>query len=344
VRFGILWTHRNRPGSGRSTPELYADTFEELRHAETLGFESAWASEHHFAGDGYLPSVMPMLGAFGARTRRIRIGAYVVVMPFHNPIRLAEDAAVVDQISDGRLELAIGTGYRPDEFAGLGVDIRQRGARSAEGVEILLRAWADEPVDFHGRHYDYSGLDVMPKPVQRPAVPIFLGGMSKPVLRRAARLNVRGLAGRPPVELMDDYTAALAEHGRKPEDLLHMTSRFVWVDRSHKRAWADAKPAAEWVIGNYAAWFKAAGITKWNRSVEEECIIGEPDYVIDRLHTFIDAMPHAPLYRLIIQPPLLGLDHFASMRMLDTFATDVMPHFRNDDSQREAVRLPAALP
>jgi alkanesulfonate monooxygenase SsuD/methylene tetrahydromethanopterin reductase-like flavin-dependent oxidoreductase (luciferase family) len=308
-------------------PELYADTFEELQHAEELGFESAWASEHHFTSDGHLPSVMPMLAAFAARTTRMRIGAYVLLMPLHHPIRLAEDAAVVDQICQGRLELAIGSGYRPEEFAGFGIDSRQRGRLSDEGVEVLLRAWADEPVEFHGKHYEFSGLGVTPKPVQRPSIPVYLGGMSAPVLRRAARLPVRGLAGRPPPELMDDYVSALAEHDRKPEDLLYMTSRFLWVARSREQAWSDSRAAAEWVVGAYGAWFKSAGVLKWNRSVDEECIIGDPAYVVDRLHAFIDAVPHAPLHRLIIHPPLLGLDHLASMRMLDTFAAEVMPHF-----------------
>lgn len=326
--FGVQWSFRSPPDWGRPHPELYRDILDEVRHAELLGFESAWVTEHHFLNDGHLPSVMPALGAFAALTTRMRIGAYVMLMPFHNPVRVAEDAAVVDQLSGGRLELAVGTGYRPEEFAGFGIDRSLRGQLQAEGVEIMLRAWADSPLSFHGRHFAFDDVDVRPKPVQRPSIPLYLGGMSLPVLRRAARLPVAGLAGRPPEGLLSEYTAALAEHGRQPTDLKHITSRFVWVDRSHERAWKVAGPAADWVISHYGKWFKSVGLPKWQRSVEEECIIGTPEYVIERLRGFIDEAPHAPLHRLIIHPPLLGLDHAESMRMLETFTEDVAPHFQ----------------
>src|SRR5438094_4147274 len=117
VQVGIgLFTGQLPPGSGRTFTREYRETLDLVRLAETLGFDSAWVSEHHGAGDGYLPSLLPMLGAFAAATDRIRLGTGILLTPFHHPLRLAEDAAVVDQISGGRLILGLGLAWREEEF------------------------------------------------------------------------------------------------------------------------------------------------------------------------------------------------------------------------------------
>src|SRR5919202_2228992 len=117
VHVGVgLFTGQIPPGSERTFTQEYRDSVELVRLAEALGFESAWVSEHHGAGDGYLPSLLPMLAAFAAATERIALGTGIVLTPFHDPLRLAEDAAVVDQLSGGRLILGLGIGWRAEEF------------------------------------------------------------------------------------------------------------------------------------------------------------------------------------------------------------------------------------
>ena len=124
VRVGIgLFTGQVPAGSPRTFAQEYRETLELVRLAEAFGFDSAWVSEHHGASDGYLPSLMVMLGAFADATTAIRLGTGVVLTPFHDPIRLAEDAAVVDQLSDGRLTLGLGIGWREEEFRMFGVPV-----------------------------------------------------------------------------------------------------------------------------------------------------------------------------------------------------------------------------
>jgi alkanesulfonate monooxygenase SsuD/methylene tetrahydromethanopterin reductase-like flavin-dependent oxidoreductase (luciferase family) len=311
MRFGLLWPLRNPEPWRRPLPELYRDTLAEIEAAEALGYDDAWLTEHHFAPDDYLPSVMPALAAVAARTSRIRLGPYVLLGPLHNPVRLAEDAAVVDVLSNGRLDLGIGVGYRPEEFDGLGVDRRRRGKLHGEGVESLLAAWGDGPVT--------------PKPVQRP-IPIYLGGTSLPVLRRAARLGVRGIAGRPARRDMEAFADACAEYGRTPADFEYIPMRYVWVARTSQEARRIGLPFAEYVLGTYQRWFASAGDQAFSRPVEEVAIFGSPAEVTERLGDFLARRPDVPVDRMVIQPPLLGLDHAASMDMIERFAAEVMPH------------------
>src|SRR6266568_3101933 len=128
VHIGIgLFTGQVPPDSGRTFAQEYREVLDLVRLAETLGFDSAWVSEHHGAGDGYLPSLLPMLAAFAASTDRILLGTGVMLTPFHDPLRLAEDAAVVDQLSGGRLVLGLGLGWRDEEFRMFGVPKSERG-------------------------------------------------------------------------------------------------------------------------------------------------------------------------------------------------------------------------
>src|SRR5438034_8295207 len=133
VKVGIgLFTGQVPPGSDRTFTQEYREALDLVRLAETLGFDSAWVSEHHGAGDGYLASLLPTLAAFAAATERIRLGTGVVLTPFHHPLRLAEDAAAVDLLSGGRLILGLGLAWRQEEFRMFGVPVSERVRRTAE--------------------------------------------------------------------------------------------------------------------------------------------------------------------------------------------------------------------
>src|SRR6516225_8988280 len=130
IKFGYQLDFRNPPNSGRSFTDLYRDCLEQVEIAESLGFDSIWLTEHHFTDDGYLPSMLPAAAAIAARTRRVTIGTFVLLAPFQHPLKLAEDAAVVDVISNGRLRLGLGQGYRQEEFDGFGVPRAERLGRT----------------------------------------------------------------------------------------------------------------------------------------------------------------------------------------------------------------------
>jgi alkanesulfonate monooxygenase SsuD/methylene tetrahydromethanopterin reductase-like flavin-dependent oxidoreductase (luciferase family) len=132
VKVGYQFDFRNPPGLGLSFAELYREMFRQAERAEELGFDSLWLTEHHFTDDGYLPSMIPMASALAARTQRVTIGTYVLLVPFCHPVKLAEDAAVTDVISNGRLRLGFGLGYRPEEFEGFGIPRSERLGRTLE--------------------------------------------------------------------------------------------------------------------------------------------------------------------------------------------------------------------
>jgi alkanesulfonate monooxygenase SsuD/methylene tetrahydromethanopterin reductase-like flavin-dependent oxidoreductase (luciferase family) len=177
LRIGIgLFTGQIPPGSARTFAQEYAETLELVRLAESLGFDSAWVSEHHGSSDGYLPSLLPMLAAFAAVTERIALGTGVVLAPLHDPLRLAEDAAVVDQLSGGRLILGLGVGWRQEEFRMFEASMRYRGLRTEETVEVLRRAWTGRRFSFEGRVLSCDRVRVTPPPARPGGPPIYLGG------------------------------------------------------------------------------------------------------------------------------------------------------------------------
>ncbi len=144
IRFGLWYDFRNPSKWHQSTDRLYAETLDQIAWGENHGFDDVWLSEHHFIEDGYLPSIMPIAAAIAARTKRIRIASGVLLMPFHNPVRLAEDIAVVDIISGGRFELGVGVGFKHEEFEGFGVPFKERGARTNQSLEIIRRLLGGE--------------------------------------------------------------------------------------------------------------------------------------------------------------------------------------------------------
>jgi alkanesulfonate monooxygenase SsuD/methylene tetrahydromethanopterin reductase-like flavin-dependent oxidoreductase (luciferase family) len=199
VRIGIYFDLRNPVEWARSTTALYASALDLAAEVERLGADSVWVSEHHFFDDGYLPQPLTLLAAVAARTQRVRLGTAILVAPLHHPLDLAEQAAVVDLISNGRVTIGLGAGYAQQEFAAYGADIARRYS-TTDGRVRELRALLDEG-------------GVTPAPVQRP-FPIWLGYQGPQGARRAGRLGV-GLLSLDP-NLLEPYRAGLIEGGHDP--------------------------------------------------------------------------------------------------------------------------------
>lgn len=210
VNFGLWYDFRNPPSSGRAFEVLYQETLRQITWAETLGFDSVWLTEHHFCADGYTPSPLVIAAAIGARTQRMRIGTNLMLLPLADPVRLAEDAATVSILTDGRFDLGIGLGYRQLEFDHFGRKLSQRPSLMEEGVEILRQAWSGNPVRIAGKRYRIDGIPVTPVPRRPPR--IYVGGMTEPAIARAARigdgfLSTGGIG-------QQQYTAALDALGK----------------------------------------------------------------------------------------------------------------------------------
>jgi alkanesulfonate monooxygenase SsuD/methylene tetrahydromethanopterin reductase-like flavin-dependent oxidoreductase (luciferase family) len=182
--FALRFDLRNPPLAGTSMQERYRAALEMTEWADRLGFVSVTLSEHHGSDDGYLPSPVAMAAAIAARTETIRIHIAALVAAFHDPLRLAEDLAVVDLVSGGRLDVVITNGYVAREFAMFGQPVSERARRTAETVATLRRAWTGEPFEFRGRT-----ARVLPTPAQPGGPRIVLGGSSEAAARRAARIG-----------------------------------------------------------------------------------------------------------------------------------------------------------
>ena len=189
LRFGLWYDFRNPPQWRQSPDRLYREILDQIVWGENNGFDDVCLSEHHFIEDGYLPSLLPAAAAIAARTRRIRIASGVLLMPFHNPVRLAEDIAVVDVISGGRLEVGVGAGYKLEEFERFGIPFDERGPRTNQALGVVRRLLDGETVTLKNAYFDLNEVKITPAPIQRPHPPIWLGGRGASSARPSRRTS-----------------------------------------------------------------------------------------------------------------------------------------------------------
>jgi probable F420-dependent oxidoreductase len=331
VEFGVLYDMRNPRGSGIDNATLYRQTLEHIEHMEQLGFDTVWLTEHHFIEDDYLPSVLTMAAAVAARTSRVTIGTAVLLLPLHDPLRVAEDAAVVDVLSDGRLRLGLGLGYKLEEFDAFGVDRRHRAALLEEGIEIIRRAWGDEPFMFHGRHRRIDHLDVTPKPVQRPGPQIWLAGRAPRPVQRAATLG-DGLIVVGGPDLYREYHEAHRRTGRTDPPRLCIFA-FTYPSDDPERDAAALGRFAAYRMERYAQWYGTAGDLEVDRVLLERTTsgtaparsaFGTPEQVIDELRAAEAAGATAALWFATLP----GTTPSATAPMFELLAREVMPAFR----------------
>ncbi|HIF10281.1 MAG TPA: LLM class flavin-dependent oxidoreductase, partial [Sneathiellales bacterium] len=155
---GLLFSFRNPSDAQTPWADFYQSELDLTVYAEELGYDQVWLTEHHFIDDGYSPSLFVIGGAIAARTRKIRIGTYIVLMPLHDPVFVAEDSAAIDIISGGRFDLGLGLGYRPGEFIGLGIPMSERGARLEESAPLIRELFAGGEVNHEGEFYTAKNI------------------------------------------------------------------------------------------------------------------------------------------------------------------------------------------
>jgi len=327
--FGLL-TCQRVPGDPRTTEELYADALDLAVFAEELGFDSVWTSEHHFVDDGYAPSLLPLCAAIAARTSRIEIGTGLLLIPLHDPIRIAEDAATVDLISGGRLILGVGLGWRAEEFDGLGVSLRARVRRLEDAVAVLRGAWAGEPVSAAG-----SPVIVTPRPARDGGPPIWIGAYAERAVRRAGRIADGFIAdGDTPEAFGEQVRWATAEAEGRPFRLgLHM-STFAWHGDD---AWEVIRPSLRYVSWKYddmddARLRSGASPTPPPMTSEEEAalrgeiVLGTPGEVADRIQAYEEAAGTELHFIADLYWP--GMEPSLQRETMRIFADDVAPLLR----------------
>ncbi|MFQ5478003.1 MAG: LLM class flavin-dependent oxidoreductase [Candidatus Binatia bacterium] len=216
LRFGLL--HLFDSPRDRTTRQYYSERIELVEYADAIGLDEVWLAEHHFSEYGVMPSTQVFGSYITARTKRIRIGTGVVVLPFHNPIRVAEEFAFLDMLSEGRLDFGVGGGYQPLEFAGYGIPMEERRTRFDESLDIIRAAWTQPSVTYRGKHFTLDNVRPRPRPYQTPHPPLFGSSLNPETIKYQAmkKLNLlfSPLSALP--ESITEYRSILAADG---EDL-----------------------------------------------------------------------------------------------------------------------------
>jgi alkanesulfonate monooxygenase SsuD/methylene tetrahydromethanopterin reductase-like flavin-dependent oxidoreductase (luciferase family) len=252
--FGLRFDCRNPGFAGVGNAERYRALLDMCTWADERGALFVGLSEHHGSDDDYLPSPLPVAAAVAARTKKVRIGINALIAPFHDPLRLAEDAAVVDLLSGGRLDLTLAGGYVKDEFEMFGVSLSERPARVREAVATLRAAWTGEPFEFRGRT-----LRVRPRPAQDPGPRILLGGTSEGAARRAARIADGFIPSEPACwQFYRDECLKLGKPDPGPG--MATNADVVVLARDPEAAWPELGPYFLHETNAYGAWQAAAKV------------------------------------------------------------------------------------
>ncbi|MDP8957222.1 MAG: LLM class flavin-dependent oxidoreductase [Actinomycetota bacterium] len=338
VQVGLgLFTAQLPPGTSRSFEQEYREIVDLVRLGETIGFDSAWVSEHHGSSDGYMPSLLPTLAALAAATEHIKLGTGVLLTPLHHPLRLAEDAATVDLISGGRLILGLGLAWREEEFRMFGLAVNERVRRTVETMDILRLAWTGERFSYEGKVFSFDQVRVTPAPGRKDQIPIWLGGSAESAIRRAGRIAdgyIRTRGGNVDRMRHDLHIAedAARSGGRSAEQLAfaQLQNAFVWEEGD---AWEVVHPGVAHQIGVYGAWDAGADTPGKDLHVtppDEELLrkltpTGTSTDVVAALRPLVEAFANRHEFHLIVRLHYPGMDFETASRAIELFGERVLP-------------------
>ena len=217
--------------------------------AEQHGFMAVTHEEHHGADNGWSPSPLVTAGAIFGRTKTISVSISALLVPLHDPLRIAEDIAVLDLVSGGRLSVIGGIGYRPEEYAAHGKDWASRGALMDEAVSVLLKAWTGEPFEYRG-----TTVRVTPVPISKPMPPFMLGGTSRPAVRRAVKFGLPIFFAAPVPDLMAYYYELCEKEGKQGFAMMPEHFSHHWIADDPDKAWAEVGRHLLHEATTYADW------------------------------------------------------------------------------------------
>jgi len=330
VKFGLFFAFQVVPGTGVPFDRPYRDMLDCLPRAEELGYESVFLASHHVQPDGWCPSPLVALAGAAARTERMRLGTGALLVPLYAPFKLAEDVAVLDNLSGGRVVLGVAPGYVSEEFEAHGIPREERVARMEDALDVLEAAWTDE------------SYGLSPRPLQQPHPPIWYAVSASRSLRRAAERRCVLLPS-PRHEL-----AELAEHLRRYDEACAAVGfapaerpliREVFVAESRERAEQLAAPGIEYLFRELYGARSAQGerplrtdsgelITDKRQvdfeSLKNRFVIGDPEFAARQIERYRDELGTTELICWMHVPGVSGED---AARSLELFAREVMPAF-----------------
>ncbi len=340
------------PGSPeREQSQLYREAIEQVEYAEELGFDSVWLGEHHFTNYGICPSILTFASYLAARTEQIRIGLAVAVLPFYQPLRLAEEAAMVDVLSGGRLDFGVGRGYQRVEFDGFGVSMEESKERFQETMDILQLAWSEGRFSYDGKFNKIDNVDVLPKPVQKPGPPIYAAAVSPDTATAMAEKGLPIMVG-----LTDTESAIASAHANYREkrrevfpdgpDLELPVLRMLYLSQDGTSIRADAEGGFKNYLGSLISEGSPGGKTgvfsqsyefyekhfprleglTYETAVERMLLFGEPEEIKERIQRLEREMS---LNSLICWFSFGLLPHKKVMRSMELMAEHVLPHIKD---------------
>lgn len=346
MKFGVFFLLQSpdlRPAS-----EVFQDVLEQAEVAESLGFDHVWLAEHHFSSYGYSPQPLLLAVAIAQRTRRIRIGTAVLVLPLHHPIRLAEEIAMTDVLTGGRLDVGIGRGYQPYEFERFGLTLADNRERYKETLDIVLQALSQQTFSYKGRYYDIPPTTIFPRPLQQPHPPIWTVAQSPDSIKFTVERGYSCLMSGPFPTLREFRTLydreVAVNGGRAPEHLgVH---RYLFISESEEEALANL---------DHPYWhFRIAGHLKAGTGKVEdgraiaEPLPGEPGPEEYRRDYLLWGTPEQVAQRIRDYQEALGINYLSCfmslgtipkdklIREMELFATKVMPQFREERVEARA--------
>jgi len=326
LRVGVCYDFRNPPESGIAMPRLYSEVLDQIAWADEAGFDLVWFTEHHFVEDGYLPSWIPVAAAAAARTRRVRFSCDVCLLPFNNPVRLAEDLAVLDNLSNGRVEIGVGLGYAPHEFRGFGMRVAERVSRTDEGLEVLRRCFSGERFSFKGRRYEFNDVLITPGYVQAGGPPLWVAAMSRAGAERAARFGCHLLPQGDRTETLDVWRDTLEGVGRDPGAQRVGIIRSVLVTDEPERDWPVVRQSERYRMQLYQRFFDESGEGFGDHArIPQGWIVGPVASCVEQLVAFVREYGITDIVTWGAPP---GLHPEAMNRSLERLIGEVIPEVR----------------
>jgi alkanesulfonate monooxygenase SsuD/methylene tetrahydromethanopterin reductase-like flavin-dependent oxidoreductase (luciferase family) len=321
--FGLRYDFRNPAFAGTTMADRYAAALDMAAWADALGAVSISVSEHHGSADGYLPSPIPMLAAMAARTTEVRLMVAALIAPFHDPLRLAEDMVVLDNLSRGRVDLIVAGGYVHEEFAMFDVPMRERGQRVTEAVATLKAAFSGEPFEFRGRV-----VQVTPAPFRPGGPALMLGGSSRPAAERAARIADGFLPS--DASVWQYYVDEVVRLGRPdPGPCPVGDTVTVALAEDAELGWEQMAPYFMHEMNAYGAWQAQDDLANPYRTVADlDELRASGNYRVITAEQMIEEQKASPFPFAMFHPLCGGMPIDLAWPSLKLFEDRVLPAFR----------------
>lgn len=256
MKSSLIYSYQIENDDGYRT---FAESLDQMVIAEEYGFATTLISEHHLVENGYFPAPMVTGGAIAMRTKTMRVGSGVLLLPLYNPLHVAEHGTILDVISQGRFTLGVGQGYRKEEFEAFQVPLTDRPGRMREGVEAIRALWTQPSANYHGKHFTYENVTLRPLPTQKPHPPIWIAAKKKSAVQLAAQVGDAWFAD--PItplavlkQRMEDYKAVRRKAGKSESGFEFPLMREVYCAETDEKAWQEAWEPMLHIYREYLDW------------------------------------------------------------------------------------------